>query len=182
MALAKPLYISTRWNDREQPATITELEPRLDAGSPSRVHLGVAAFCLQLSVRRHPFTWRVRWGRRRQFCRGGERRITQSGLTLFVVCRISASNGCLRPDLRPPRSQMSRTSVLSISGCIKTGSFTCRTCLGRRSDMLSFSESPKSTYGSEYYPELNSDRVRLRTTHKAKKLLTRAGVIADHAE
>ena len=41
---------------------------------------------------------------------------------------------------------------------------------------------PKSTYGSEYYPELNSDRARLRTTHKAKELLTRAGVIADHAE
>ena len=61
-----------RWNDREQPhghiakrtaspkrrdnavATITESEPRSDAGSPSRVHLGVAAFCLLLSVRRQP--------------------------------------------------------------------------------------------------------------------------------
>jgi hypothetical protein len=40
---------------------------------------------------------------------------------------------------------------------------------------------PKSTYGSEYHPELNSYRARLRTTHKAKELLTRPGVIADHA-
>jgi hypothetical protein len=45
----------------------------------------------------------------------------QSGVT-FVVCRISASNGRLRPDLRPPRSQMSRTSVLSsISGVHQDG-------------------------------------------------------------
>jgi hypothetical protein len=36
--------------------------------------------------------------------------------------------------------------------------------------------------GSEYHPELYSDRARLRITHKAKELLTRARVIADHAE
>jgi hypothetical protein len=54
----------------------------------------------------------------------------------------------------------------------------------RRSEVLSFSESiSKSTYGSECHPELfNSDRARLRTTHEAKELLTRAGVIADYAE
>ena len=78
-----------------------------------------------------PFTWRVRWGVPDSSAvrAGGERQITDGAerVDAVRVCRICASNGRLRPDLRPPRSQMSRTSVLSsISGCIKTGSFTCR--------------------------------------------------------
>jgi S1 RNA binding domain len=50
---------------------------------------------------------------------GGERQTltAQSELTLFVVCRISASNGRLRPDLRPSRS----TNVANFGAFVDIG-------------------------------------------------------------
>jgi hypothetical protein len=42
-------------------------------------------------------TWRMRWGHRRQFCRGGERRITDGAERVDAVCRLS--NICERYDV-----------------------------------------------------------------------------------